>query len=88
MYGASLLPQGPFVRADITYLKQDFSAMLPVTNPGLWPAEQRFDFFVRERLATERDFQKALARARAGPSDRHKAIRFALRELTGRAPGR
>ena len=55
---------------------------------GLWPAEQRFDFFVRERPATERDVLKALARARAGPSEHHKAVRWALGELTGRAgPG-
>jgi len=88
LYGSGLLSLalGTFVRADITYLKQDFSVTLPVANPGLWPAEQRFDFFVRERLATERDVLKALARARAGPSEQHKAVRWALRELTGREP--
>ena len=41
--------KGDFVRADVTYLKQDFSVQLPVANPGQWPAEQRYDFVVRER---------------------------------------
>ncbi len=47
--------RGIFVHADVTYLTQDFSRMLPVADPGKGPAVQRFDFFVRERLATERD---------------------------------
>jgi hypothetical protein len=45
-YGGSV---GTFVRADITYLKQDFSLEQPVRNPGAWPAEQRFDFLLRRR---------------------------------------
>src|SRR5262249_27369941 len=32
-----------FVRADVTYLKQDFSRTLPVANPGKLPSVQRFD---------------------------------------------
>jgi hypothetical protein len=79
---------GTFVRADITYLKQDFSVALPVDNPGQWPAVQRFDFFVRERQATDRDIRESASRATAGPSEQHKAIHFALRELTGRVPRR
>src|SRR5262249_46643757 len=45
-YGGS--PNDIFVRADVTYLQQDFSLKLPVSNPGLWPEVQRFDFMVRE----------------------------------------
>jgi hypothetical protein len=84
-YGAD--PTGIFVRADITYLKQDFSAMLPVARPGKWPAVQRFDFFVRERLATPRDIQAALIRRKAGAHPQREAMLFALRELTGRDLG-
>ncbi len=43
--------KGIFVRADVTYLKQDFSTMLTVAKPGKWPTVQRFDFFIRERFA-------------------------------------
>src|SRR5262249_19109870 len=81
-----LVPSGAFVRADITYLKQDFSVPLQVPKPGRWPAVQRFDFFVRERRATARDLREGLARTAAGTSDHHQAACFALRELTGLKP--
>ncbi len=72
---------GDFVRADITYLQQDFSVPLTVKNPGPWPAQQRFDFVVRERPAIPP----------IAPPNRqdgyHRAIFFALRELTGRDAG-
>src|SRR5262249_34129771 len=42
---------GIFVRADITYLKQDFSVPQPVAKAGAWPANQRFDYLVRTRPA-------------------------------------
>jgi sugar lactone lactonase YvrE len=80
-------PQGQFVRADITYLKQDFSTVLPVEKPGLWPAQQRFDFVVRERHATPADLEAGVARKSAGPTPHQKATFFALRELTGQDPG-
>jgi hypothetical protein len=80
-------PERIFVRADITYLKQDFSAMLPVAKPGLWPALQRFDFFVRERFATQQDLLDSALRKKSGQSEHHKSAYFALRELTGEDPG-
>ena len=40
------------VRIDVTYLRQDFSAMLPVSVENPWPETQRFDFLVRERQLT------------------------------------
>jgi hypothetical protein len=72
---------GNFVRADVTYLRQDFSVPLPVPHPDPWPAVQRFDFLVRERPATP------LTPPEAGSGEYHRAIFFALRELTGRDPG-
>lgn len=78
-YGGS----GILVRADITYLRQDFSTMLPVGKPGQKPTDERFDFLVRERFATDRDLLDSLARAKAGVSPHHTAVLFALRGLTG-----
>jgi hypothetical protein len=75
-----------FVRADITYLRQDFSVIQPVANPGPWPAFQRFDYVIRTRPATldeeifERPDNPAANRQR-------QAILFALRELTGTDAG-
>ncbi len=37
------------VRIDVTYLRQDFSVMLPVADAAPWPEMQRFDFVVRTR---------------------------------------
>jgi sugar lactone lactonase YvrE len=77
-----------FVRADITYLRQDFSCQLPVAHHGPWPAVQRFDFMVRERPAQPQEVQKAQAAASAtSPSEYQRAIFFALRELTGTDAG-
>ncbi len=86
-YYSGASPDRIFVRADVTYLKQDFSTMLPVAKPEPWPALQRFDFFVRERYATPRDLLESADRQKAGPSEQHKAIFFALRELTDLDPG-
>jgi HEAT repeats len=40
-----------YVRAEVTYLRPDFSISLPVENPGRWPKMQRYDFIVRTRPA-------------------------------------
>lgn len=69
---------GTFVRADVTYLRQDYSV-------DLWKG--RFDLLVRERAATPADVQAAIARKRAGPTVQQQAAEFALRELTGLEPG-
>jgi hypothetical protein len=70
------------VRADVTYLRQDFSMTLPVADPGPWPAEQRFDFFVRTRPARpdENGRRQGANWHRAG------AVR-ALRAITGKNLG-
>lgn len=49
---------GDFVRADIVYLRQDFSVSMPVQQAKPWPDLQRFDFFVRTRPATDADFER------------------------------
>ena len=40
---------GLFVRADTTYLRQDFSVVQPVAGAGKWPGDERFDYMVRTR---------------------------------------
>jgi len=71
------------VRIDMTYLRQDFSAMGEVAEQAPWPAQQRFDYVVRKRVLTPEeaaDLRKRLE----GESPYRKAAAKALRELTGR----
>jgi hypothetical protein len=70
--------KGSFIRADVTYLKQDFSAALSVENPGIWPKEQRYDFFVRVRPATL--WERAVPPSNKYPQ--RDAVLTALRNLT------
>jgi sugar lactone lactonase YvrE len=79
---------GVFVRADVTYLQQDFSVPMPVDSPGLWPTAQRYDFMVRLRLATPEEVKLKTQVADKGVVTEHqRAMTFALRELTGKDPG-
>lgn len=73
---------GRFVRADVTYLQQDFSTPLLVENPGKWPALQRFDFLVRERPATVEEVKAAQQARDKSPNIYQEAIFFILHELT------
>src|SRR5262249_29569671 len=57
---------GQLVRADITYLRQDFSVPLAVEKPGRWPNQQRFDFVVRVRPLEEKEMA-AIKKADAVP---------------------
>lgn len=75
---------GQFVRADITYLKQDFAVPQMVASPGAWPAYQRYDYMVRTKLAT--DVKKETAKPVTDYPQRQSVL-FALRELTGRDAG-
>lgn len=76
------------VRLDVTYLRQDFSVSLPMKDAHPWPSNQRFDFFVRERVLSEEEateFRTKLTPKEAGVlSPYHKAAVGALRELTGK----
>jgi hypothetical protein len=77
-----------FVRGDVTYLRQDFSVMLPVRGADFGPEQQRFDFVVRTRLVSEKEaeiFRDKLAKRGLGAvTPYERAILYALRELTGR----
>ncbi len=75
---AKLPPRLPrtFVRADVTFLKQDYS----VTLSG-----ERYDLFVRERPAPPQDEAAALARA-SGPTGHRFVAAIALFVVTGSVP--
>jgi hypothetical protein len=82
--------RGDFVRADVTYLRQDFSLMQRIAKPGRWPEWQRFDYLVRTRELTADEL--AAHREKPRPSrfvsyPQREAVRFALRELTGMDAG-
>jgi hypothetical protein len=72
----------PAVRADITYLRQDFSVFQPVEKPGVWPTYQRFDYLVRLRPMNPADLA-----AKPGPSEQYQATLYTLQKLTGKNPG-
>ena len=74
---------GQFVRANVTFLRQDFSVMQEVGNPGVWPAMQRFDFFVRKKELTKAEAIQQGFHGGRDVSEYKSAIVFALRELTG-----
>ncbi len=75
---------GTFVRADITYLTQDFSVMQPVEASGPWPKDQRFDYMVYKRPTSEMVAQQPSAMKQN--KIHRQAIIFALQSLTGKNP--
>ncbi len=74
------------VRVDVTYLRQDFSMMMPVLNTAPWPAVQRFDFVARTvpvTAAQAKVFQQQLAPKAGTATPYQDALVLALRGLTG-----
>jgi hypothetical protein len=86
-YGSAQSLGEPMVRADTTYLRQDFSVMMPVTGAAPWPEMQRFDFLVRQRIVEGKELnllqETVQARAADFVSANHKAALQVLRELSG-----
>jgi hypothetical protein len=86
-YGKRRIPDLA-VRIDVTYLRQDFSLMLPVADAHPWPVMQRYDFLVRSRELTEEEV--GVYREQFGPSEAsrpspyQRAVVTALRTITGR----
>lgn len=76
------------IRADVTYLRQDFSVMQPVADHQPWPELQRFDFFVRTRPLMEYEDQQLSANSETDAAEypQRKAVRVALRELRKLSP--
>jgi hypothetical protein len=86
----SVPPPSPdvVVRLDMTYLRQDFSLMMPVGDAHPWPEMQRFDFLVRTRVLSDNEVaahvKEKQARAPGQVSENHKAVAAALNRLTGK----
>jgi hypothetical protein len=82
---------GLFVRADMTYIRQDFSVVQPVANPGKWSGNQRYDYVLRTRPASKTEltaFQKAEKENKLLQTyPQQGSVLFALRELTGKDYG-
>ncbi len=76
---------GDFIRADTTFLRQDFSITLPAEEAGPWPHEQRYDFVTR--LRTLPPEQVARLPAPPGRYPQRDAVLYALRGLTGKDGG-
>ena len=81
-------PVGNFVRADVTYLKQDFSVIQQVAKKSKtdrWPEFQRFDYVARTRPATDEEIAgvKKLASAAEQSVDypQRLAVMFAIEGL-------
>ena len=79
---------GIFVRADTTFLKQDFSVMQPVINSGTWRGNQRFDYLVRTRSATATEILRAKGKDSQTGQEYADAVHFALKAITGRDEGK
>jgi hypothetical protein len=91
--GGYLKGTGTFVRADVTYLRQDFSILLsPGTTNGEEESLRRFDFLVRVRELNDKEIAqiRALRSSKTGVlaiSDQKKAIVYALKGLSGKNAG-
>jgi hypothetical protein len=81
--------QGLFVRADVTYLRQDFSVVLPVPYADPWPRAQRFDFLVmtRELPIHEATGLSLKHQPESTNFPQREAVLTALRGLTGADAG-
>ena len=79
--------KGSYVRADVTYIRQDFSLTQPVKNSGEWPEMQRHDYFVRHRTVSAAEANQLVQHLQQESNPYREAILFALRRLTKRDPG-
>lgn len=72
-----------FVRADITFLRQDFSVTQPVPNSGVWPKFQRFDYMLRTRQATPEEQKKGEKLAKTITPQKEVLLR-AIEHISGK----
>jgi hypothetical protein len=82
-YGGSL---GEFVRADVTFLRQDFSIMQPVEKAAPWPTMQRFDFLLRWRDATDEELEAQRKKPANASYPQRDAVLWAIEGLAAKAP--
>ncbi|MGH7171860.1 MAG: HEAT repeat domain-containing protein, partial [Gemmataceae bacterium] len=77
--------EGDSVRADITYLHQDFSVVLLDKEAAPWPPRQRYDFVTR--LQTVSPDVAAERSASSANYPQREAVKYALRGITGKDGG-
>ncbi len=98
VYYAEKAGEGAIVRADVTFLRQDFSVMHPVEKAAPWPEMQRHDYFRRTRELTPEELPTQLAKVLSSWADplgwnepsfypQREAVLFTLRALTGKDAG-
>jgi hypothetical protein len=80
------------VRADITYIKQDFSVSHDMSEKTRWPRMQRFDYMLRTRELCQTEIAQLCDNACCDVADstdypQRRAVLWALRELTGQDMG-
>ena len=76
---------GLFARADVVYLRQDFSLVQWDTSSSTRPPNQRFDFLVRTRSLGALNSKDQIVPLTDYPQ--RNSVLFALRELTGEDRG-
>lgn len=69
------------IRADITYLRPDFSVRHDVAESAPWPAQQRFDYFVRTRRISEAEARRLQRQYRSHDYPQRRSVLFALQQL-------
>jgi len=73
-----------FVRADVVYFRQDFSATHRVKNPNKWPEIQRFDYLIQTRELSDAEADALLKKTHESKSyPQREAVRWALAKLSG-----
>lgn len=74
------------VRADVTYLRQDFSVLLDVEDHGPWPKSQRFDYVARAKAISHVEAEQLSEKISSESNEYRIAIGKALRLLTQLSP--
>lgn len=82
VYYSRRAPSDLVVSPDITYIKQDFSVMLPVGNAAPWPDSQRYDFVVRMRTSTTAELE--MLHQKPETYVQREAALYAIRQLQTR----
>ncbi|HWE37008.1 MAG TPA: HEAT repeat domain-containing protein [Isosphaeraceae bacterium] len=77
---------GYFVRADITYIRQDFSVAQPVDGAEPWPSYQRFDYLIAEVPADRRRGPGKEKAEMPASYPQRESVLFALRYLRDDPP--
>lgn len=85
-YYANSNPEFARVRADVTYLRQDFSLVRKVKKSGPWPKNQRFDYVARTRSLSTDDADRITKELMQQPNQYRASIDMALRKLTDKSP--